>query len=306
MHHMRSALALVLLLVGTALPAGAQAPVIEYYHVDALGSVRAVTDATGAVIRTHHYHPFGEGVGVESGADPLRFTGKPRDAETGLDYFGARYYGSRTGRLTTVDPLMGTQTALFDPQRWNRYSYVGNRPTRLIDPDGRGWISAIFKFIVKGGDVASTVAGAVQDTQTIASIDGRVGTGERLLATGSLLTEFLPISGRDVKGIKAAVESGFPSFRAFKRVFGRAGDEMDWHHIVQQHSSNLDRFGPEQIHNIANMMKLDRSVHRDISALYSTKFDFTDRMTFRDWLKDKSFKEQQYWGAWALSQVVNK
>jgi hypothetical protein len=66
----------------------AQTPTIEYYHVDALGSVGAATDKDGEVVRTHHYHPFGEGVGAESGADPMRFTGKPRDAETGLDYFG--------------------------------------------------------------------------------------------------------------------------------------------------------------------------------------------------------------------------
>ena len=60
----------------------------EYYHLDALGSVRAVTNAAGTVLRTHDYHPFGQGVGVAAATNP-RFTGKPRDVETGLDYFGA-------------------------------------------------------------------------------------------------------------------------------------------------------------------------------------------------------------------------
>ena len=130
--------ALVTFLLGTV-GAAAQPPdvTVEYYHLDAVGSVRAVTDATGAVVRRYDYRPFGEGDGVSAGADPLRFTGKERDAETGLDYFGARHYAQRTGRFTTVDPVQTTSDNLADPQRWNRYAYVRNNPLRFSDPDGR-------------------------------------------------------------------------------------------------------------------------------------------------------------------------
>jgi RHS repeat-associated protein len=69
--------------------------------------------------------------------DPRRFTGKERDAETELHYFGARYYRSVWGRFTSVDPVMNREAALRDPQRWNRYSYVLNNPLALADPDGR-------------------------------------------------------------------------------------------------------------------------------------------------------------------------
>ena len=55
-----------------------------------------------------------------TGGQPKHFTGKERDAETGLDYFGARYYGSKIGRFTTVDPVYTWQENLVDPQRWNR------------------------------------------------------------------------------------------------------------------------------------------------------------------------------------------
>ena len=61
------------------------------------------------------------------------------DARTDLarSYFGARYYASQTGRFTTIDPLLGIEDALVNPQRWNRYMYSLNNPLRYVDPDGR-------------------------------------------------------------------------------------------------------------------------------------------------------------------------
>lgn len=63
------------------------------------------------------------------------FTGKERDQETGLDYFGARYYSGAQGRFTTPDPLMASGKA-SNPQTWNRYAYTLNNPLRFVDPDG--------------------------------------------------------------------------------------------------------------------------------------------------------------------------
>ncbi len=71
------------------------------------------------------------------GTNTRKFTGKERDQETGLDYFGARYYGSKIGRFTTVDPVYTWRENLVDPQRWNRYAYARNNPLRYVDPDGR-------------------------------------------------------------------------------------------------------------------------------------------------------------------------
>jgi len=82
-----------------------------------------------------------------------QFTSKERDNETGLDYFGVRYYASMQGRFTGADPYdinferqetadPEEADALFteyigQPQRWNRYSYALNNPLRYVDPDGR-------------------------------------------------------------------------------------------------------------------------------------------------------------------------
>jgi RHS repeat-associated protein len=67
---------------------------------------------------------------------PHRYTGKERDAESGNDYFGARYMASGIGRFLTPDD--GSDQDASDPQSWNLYAYVRNNPLILTDPDGRG------------------------------------------------------------------------------------------------------------------------------------------------------------------------
>jgi RHS repeat-associated protein len=149
MSNVKMFVPLVLAALGfVARPSMAAVPVseVQYFHLDGLGSVRAMSDKSGQLItsETRAYLPFGEqwcgGPACPPPAptsQPKRFTGKERDTETGLDYFGARYYGARLARFTTVDPATNTQESLADPQRWNRYAYSLNSPYRYIDPDGR-------------------------------------------------------------------------------------------------------------------------------------------------------------------------
>jgi RHS repeat-associated protein len=66
---------------------------------------------------------------------PSQFTGKERDSESGLDYFGARYLGSALGRWTSPDPSnLGVDFYL--PQTWNRYTYAINNPLSVVDRNG--------------------------------------------------------------------------------------------------------------------------------------------------------------------------
>jgi RHS repeat-associated protein len=112
-----------------------------------LGSTRLVTDSSANVIARHDYSPFGEEVpastaGRDTHWGPFndtvnqKFTGKERDSESGLDYFGARYYGSALGRFTSADAPFNDQNTA-DPQSWNLYSYVRNNPVANMDPTGR-------------------------------------------------------------------------------------------------------------------------------------------------------------------------
>lgn len=127
------------------------------------------------------------------------------DAAWKLTYMQQRYYDPGIGRFLSVDPV----TALSDPVGYfGRYHYAANNPYTFTDPDGRAWglASKVVKVIVKGGDVASTVAGAVEDARTLVSRDATLG--QRAMAFGSLVTEVAsPVSARDVKAGVAAAEN---------------------------------------------------------------------------------------------------
>lgn len=64
-----------------------------------------------------------------------KFTGHERDDESGLDYFGARYYAGSQGRFISPDPWMASARVL-QPQSWNRHTYVLNNPLRYVDQFG--------------------------------------------------------------------------------------------------------------------------------------------------------------------------
>lgn len=151
----------------------------RYMTQDHLGSTRAVTDAQGnahsnggAGGSRHDYLPFGEevpaGVGgrapalgyVQADGVRQRFTGKERDGETGLEYFGARYYNGPRGRFTGADPVGVTKHHLENPQLWNGYAYVLNNPLVMIDLDGMfPWTFYVRSFIFTSKVGAGTYRG---------------------------------------------------------------------------------------------------------------------------------------------------
>ena len=87
------------------------------------------------------HYDASQGVLIQrSVSECYKFTGKERDAESGLDEFGARYYASSLGRFMTPDwaakPIAVPYANYGNPQSLNLYSYVQNNPTTLGDPDG--------------------------------------------------------------------------------------------------------------------------------------------------------------------------
>jgi RHS repeat-associated protein len=117
---------------------------VTYSSVNWLGTELARFGATQNVVGRFGSLPFGDNPTVLAGTDndTLHFTGKERDTESGLDYFGARYYASNMGRFMSpdyaydYDPQPVPHADLENPQSLNLYSYVQNNPLSNIDPDG--------------------------------------------------------------------------------------------------------------------------------------------------------------------------
>ena len=125
----------------------------RHYLLDHLGSVRMVTNSAGRSVSGHDYFPFGvtstkayqeEIDWGDPQIDSMRYAGHQRDFlgfigtenTEYLDYMHARYYDPNLGRFLSVDPIIPA-AALKEPQRWNRYAYVSNNPTKNVDPTGK-------------------------------------------------------------------------------------------------------------------------------------------------------------------------
>lgn len=104
-------------------------------------------------------------------------TSKERDAETGLDYFGARYYSGAQGRFMSPDwsetPQPVPYADLSDPQTLNLYSYVRNNPLAITDPDGHEIKYA--NGLRNEQLVRDTVRAILENPQTSANLSGYDG-----------------------------------------------------------------------------------------------------------------------------------
>jgi len=156
----------------TKLAAGHETTVHEevykqfYYHSDHLGSAALITDYRGDEYQRLEYTPYGE-VWVEEQKVknealvylPYKFTGKERDEETGLYYYGARYLDAKYSRWLSTDPALGEyipkagkgtadeagklagQGGIFNSVNQSLYNYASNNPIKYSDPDGRNPIA---------------------------------------------------------------------------------------------------------------------------------------------------------------------
>ncbi|MBZ5579778.1 MAG: hypothetical protein LAP40_24745 [Acidobacteriia bacterium] len=193
-----------------------------YVSVDHLGSTRLITDNSGAQKYCFDYLPFGGDLFAGTDGRPscyptahssgIRFTGKERDAETGLDYFGARYFSGAQGRFTSPDWSSTPQPVPYadfaNPQTLNLYTYGRNNPLRGSDPDGHctvdkeehGWLWCAAHAIgltqtvkEQADDARSSLAqahGFTINGQTPAEI-AKNGTDQQVISADRAATKFL-------------------------------------------------------------------------------------------------------------------
>jgi RHS repeat-associated protein len=129
---------------------------VSYYFSDHLKTASVVTDATGTILDESDYYPWGGELQFVNNFDNhYKFTGKERDTETGLDYFGARYYSNGLGQFISADwsaiPVPIPYADLHDPQTLTLYSYVRGLPTTRIDIDGHGFWRKLGSLLSEDG-----------------------------------------------------------------------------------------------------------------------------------------------------------
>ncbi|HMO65618.1 MAG TPA: RHS repeat-associated core domain-containing protein [Verrucomicrobiota bacterium] len=157
----------------SSLPAGC-----FYYHLaDHLGSSNVLTYRDGLQAQHFENGVFGREVHEQHPAThqlSARYTGQLFDEETGLYYYGARYYDPELGRFTQADTLVPDPG---DGQSLNRYSYANNNPLKYTDPSGHEPVTAILIGIA---------VGAALGAATTAATGGNVGMGILTGAIGGL------------------------------------------------------------------------------------------------------------------------
>jgi len=179
-----------------------------------LGTERFRTTNTGAVCESIASLPFGDGQTTTANCyqdSPLHFTGKERDSESGLDYFGARYDASSMGRFMSPDPanIAGDLDESGDPQSWNAYSYVANNPLNATDPDGLDCVYTSQHFGNTGAVAlergSCTEKGGTYVPGTVDQNSFRYNS-----QTGSLGFTYTPYSGGAILGV-GNITGIFPS-----------------------------------------------------------------------------------------------
>jgi RHS repeat-associated protein len=105
-------------------------PAVKYNLEDHLGTSTTRLDASGTLIDREEYYPFGDSSLRTFDKKRYRYVGKEKDSESGLYYYGARYYAAWTCRFVSVDPLAGKYPML------SPYNYASNSPIGQLDVDG--------------------------------------------------------------------------------------------------------------------------------------------------------------------------
>lgn len=160
---------------------------VTYLHNDFAGNPIAATDASGAIVWKENFRPYGDRLNNQPAASGNRqwFHGKPVDSDTGLSYFGARYYDATLGRFMGVDAEHFAEDNL---QSFNRYSYGNSNPHKFVDPDGH--LPIFIPFLAKGLAVAASLVGAYMTGYEAGTVAYNVGTGQQ--SVGSAVADAAP------------------------------------------------------------------------------------------------------------------
>jgi len=156
---------------------------VSFYGYDGHGSVRLLTDASGAVTDTYTYDAFGMLIHqTGSTANDYLYAGEQRDAHLGLDYLRARYMNPATGRFWSMDEFEGFAS---DPLSLHKYLYVHANPTNSIDPTGN---QQLVQF-----SAAETGFQTIRSAPTPVWLKALAAVFVGFISAGTILTPFMAL-----------------------------------------------------------------------------------------------------------------
>ena len=150
-------------LISQATSLNAQPSTLNYYTFDGHGSVRELTDATGAVTDRYDYDAYGVVV-FKSGitANSYLYCSEQFDSDLNLYYNRARYLNTDSGRFWSADTYEGSPS---DPISLHRYLYANANPVMFSDPSGEFTLTEAFATTVVVGTLAAIAIPSVQAYQ---------------------------------------------------------------------------------------------------------------------------------------------
>ncbi len=191
-----------------------------HYLADHLGSTSMALTVEGWPTQTSEFQPYGQEINPVASANHYKFTGKERDTESGLDYFGARYYGSTMGRFMSPDWSVKAEPVpyakLDNPQSLNLYAYVGSNPMSAVDPTGHspGIFNPLNYTLLMAGEVENWQQQLQNDMQNANAAQQQIGQDPTLPAAvdptahnfvDRLMTVLFPRSWGDMASLALAV-----------------------------------------------------------------------------------------------------
>ncbi len=208
-----------------------------YYHTDHLGSSSVMTDAAGNMVEHIAYFPYGQ-TRINTGTKDMhhKFTGQELDAETGLYFYGARYYDPQLGRFISADTIVPNPR---NPQDLNRYSYVSNNPLNYIDPTGHSWFSKAWHDIEDSISKTVRKANAWLDNFFERNdINVNVGTGGTIDSSGhptravynpetGEISPYMPVSAASVNTVSIEINFNSGTIQTENELYAEAYASAD-------------------------------------------------------------------------------
>ena len=197
-------------------------PDCYWYHPDHLGSSSWITYTDGEAVQHLHYLPWGEEFVDQRITDfsaRHTFSAKERDSETGLSYFGARYYSRDLSIWLSVDPMSDKYPSL------SPYVYCADNPVRLVDPNGEAFVGVDGENVEVNKDkngIITVGENASEDLKRMASMINNSGSK-------TAAKQFMKLANNDCSVHFQIVQGkGDGSKIGYHQAHDEQGNPLDW------------------------------------------------------------------------------